>query len=117
MPQPDPRTTAPEHLFRWLLQVAGNPPDARLDKRARDGWEANLRQVADRVWAEAWTAGAGYGLSIQPARVELAVHERALNARHGVVVSDGLLSDLPLSVEDAIRAAKCSQEEGGDHAA
>lgn len=101
--QPDSRTSAPEHLFRWLLQVASNPPDHRRGPHARQGWEANLRLVADRMWAEAWTAGGRHGLSIQPACVEL-------------VVSKELLAEPPPSLGDAIRAAMREQDEE-DHRA
>lgn len=68
MMQYDPRH-APEHI---VANLAANMPTPRPrypgDVRTPERHLAFAREIADRIWAEAYTAGAAYGLSIASAQ-------------------------------------------------
>lgn len=73
---------ASDHHVEMLCAVAANMPvPDRLihltdPERALAGWKANMRQYADQVAAEAWHAGAAWGLARQaPGRYVVVTEE------------------------------------------
>lgn len=68
---------APDHLVAQLADFYPQPRPAATphdDPRHStvDVWRDNIRALADRIWAEAWNAGAAYGMStaFDPTRTE-----------------------------------------------
>jgi hypothetical protein len=78
----DDRLRAPDHVV-WQLaelvdELAGldrpHPARAPLHPAQRaERVRARAREVADRVWGEAYVAGGAWGMSINPAPVQLVV--------------------------------------------
>lgn len=82
------RNAAPGHLVGLLAAIAPRPVHPSGEPDAEQ-WQAHLQLVTDRIWAEAWLAGASYGLTLQRPRPMLVVtaEER-----------DRLLAELPAAV-------------------
>lgn len=55
----------PEHHVAHLLRVASPPPECMFDPERAAAWRANLRQIADAMWAEAWHVGVVWGIAHQ----------------------------------------------------
>lgn len=69
--------TAPDHIVDLLIAVrrpraaaGAAPPDTVVDQRIA---RAEARAYADRIWGEAWHAGAAWGLArnAQPIQITL----------------------------------------------
>ncbi len=70
----DQRYEAPDHLVGLIAAIAPRP-HRPSGHPSEEEWRAQLKQVADRIWAEAFHAGAGVGLSLQTPQPMLLVTE------------------------------------------
>jgi hypothetical protein len=70
----DQASKAPDHLVSLIGAIAPRPH--HLNGRPTDEqWRDQLQRVADRIWAEAFHAGAALGLSLQTPQPMLLVTE------------------------------------------
>lgn len=82
MMETDPRQ-APEHLVRQLAMTTQPPPrlHPRLSfEQQRDAHLAQCRVWADRIWSEAYAAGAAYGSSITAVQMRINATSESLAA-------------------------------------